>query len=200
MSISSSAGLTNQGQNSIAIGLNSDGTGTSSVAIGYNATTSTYNSAVALGTGATSTANNSFVVSNVRTIAPVSTDFYLFYNDTTKEVFKSELGTVYSPTITWVTGTAYSTIGTSPTLPAGVYQAIIGINFGGTFPANNYIYPTGIGDLRFPIIQNSGNGQVAIASGSYVFKLTTSGTTEMRVGGVNSLSISTYIWTIIRIA
>ena len=88
VAIGSGAGQTNQGPNSIAIGLNSDGIGTSSVAIGYNATTSTYNSAVALGTGATSTANNSFVVSNVRTIAPVSANntLPLLYNTTTKEV------------------------------------------------------------------------------------------------------------------
>ncbi len=58
IAIGSNAGQTNQGTNSIAIGSNSSVTGTSSVAIGYNATTSTFTNSVALGTGATSTADN----------------------------------------------------------------------------------------------------------------------------------------------
>lgn len=62
IAIGSNAGQTNQGQNSIAIGSNSSVTGTSSVAIGYNATTSTFTNSVALGTGATSTANNQIVL------------------------------------------------------------------------------------------------------------------------------------------
>ena len=62
IAIGSNAGQTNQGPNSIAIGSNSSVTGTSSVAIGYNATTSTFTNSVALGTGATSTADNQIVL------------------------------------------------------------------------------------------------------------------------------------------
>jgi hypothetical protein len=113
-----------------------------------------------------------------------------------------QLGFQVFPTITWVTATAYSVIGTSASLSAGVYTAYIGINFGGTFAANNYIYPSGgnVGDLRFPIIQNAGNGQVAIASGSYQFRLSTASAVSMLVVAINSLSISTSVWSITRIA
>jgi hypothetical protein len=58
VAIGNGAGASAQGAYSIAIGLNSVGTGDNSIAIGKGASTSTYNNSVAIGTGATSGAAN----------------------------------------------------------------------------------------------------------------------------------------------
>jgi hypothetical protein len=119
-----------------------------------------------------------------------------------------QLGFTYAPAITW-SGTAFSVIG-SQSLPAGIYMGFVSVSLGGTFGANNYIYPIGGiilnpapaagNDIRFPIISNTGNSGISIASGGYLIRLTATTNCGLGVAAVNSQTLSNYVWSITRIA
>ena len=89
------AGNSSQGNGAVAIGHNAAQTsqGTQSIAIGVNsATTAQAANSIQINSTGTTIAQataSSCVIAPIRSVAPVSTSNQLFYNDTTKEVFKS---------------------------------------------------------------------------------------------------------------
>ena len=137
VAIGYNAGSTNQGARSIAIGENSAGTGTDSVAIGSSASTDGYNNSIAIGSSTTCTANNQLRLgaSDVDTVVGRNLDVtgtltlggsnYITLGSASTAPTVGQLGYIYSganPGTTNLTSGTERTLSTISSVPAGTYM------------------------------------------------------------------------------
>jgi hypothetical protein len=114
----------------------------------------------------------------------------------------SQMGYTTSPTITW-TGTQFTTIATSASLPPGNYIWTFSISLTGTF-VNNFIYfgsnvfNTELDSYRTPFIDTAGS--YSICAGSYTFCNQTARTVSLTNYSTNSQTLSQGYWNIVRLS